>query len=41
MDDKERIANLLNTYRQEIGVKSPKSLAIWQENRSVMPAGTA
>jgi glutamate-1-semialdehyde 2,1-aminomutase len=39
MPDKEKIAQLLNTYRQEIMSKSPKSLAIWQKNRSVMPAG--
>lgn len=39
MDDKERIAKLLNSYRDEIRAKSPKSLAIWQKNRTVMPAG--
>jgi glutamate-1-semialdehyde 2,1-aminomutase len=39
MEDKERITNLLNTYRGEIMAKSPKSLAIWQQNRTVMPAG--
>jgi glutamate-1-semialdehyde 2,1-aminomutase len=39
MADKERIARLLNTYRDEIMAKSPKSLAIWQGNRTVMPAG--
>jgi glutamate-1-semialdehyde 2,1-aminomutase len=39
MDDKERIAGLLNGYRDEIRAKSPKSLAIWRGNRSVMPAG--
>ena len=37
--DKERVARLLNTYREEIMAKSPKSLAIWQGNRAVMPAG--
>jgi glutamate-1-semialdehyde 2,1-aminomutase len=36
---KENIAGILNTYRQEIMAKSPKSLSIWQENRTVMPAG--
>jgi glutamate-1-semialdehyde 2,1-aminomutase len=39
MTDTEKIANLLNTYRQEIMARSPKSLAIWQNNRKVMPAG--
>lgn len=39
MVDNERIATLLNAYRDEIRAKSPKSLAIWQENRTVMPAG--
>lgn len=39
MDDKERIAQLLNTYREEICARSPKSLAMWQGNREVMPAG--
>jgi glutamate-1-semialdehyde 2,1-aminomutase len=39
MDDKERIEGLLNTYRAEIRAKSPKSQEIWQENRTVMPAG--
>jgi glutamate-1-semialdehyde 2,1-aminomutase len=39
MADKETIARLLNTYRDEIKVKSPKSLSIWQQNRTVMPAG--
>jgi len=37
--DKDRIARLLNVYRDEIRAKSPKSLAIWQKNRAVMPAG--
>jgi glutamate-1-semialdehyde 2,1-aminomutase len=39
MVDKERIAGILNRYRDEIRAKSPKSLSIWQENRTVMPAG--
>ncbi len=39
MDDKERIANILNMYRGEIMAKSPKSISIWQKNRTVMPAG--
>ena len=39
MVDKERIARLLNTYRDEIRAKSPKSLSTWQRNRAVMPAG--
>jgi len=39
MTDKERIADILNKYRGEIMAKSPKSLAIWQQNRTVMPAG--
>jgi len=37
--DNEKIAALLNTYRGEIMAKSPKSLSIWQDNRTVMPAG--
>jgi glutamate-1-semialdehyde 2,1-aminomutase len=39
MTDKERIARLLNAYRDEIRAKSPKSLSTWQRNRTVMPAG--
>ncbi len=39
MADNERIAELLNRYRGEILAKSPKSYAIWQKNRTVMPAG--
>ena len=39
MVDNEKITTLLNTYRGEIMAKSPKSLAIWQSNRTVMPAG--
>jgi glutamate-1-semialdehyde 2,1-aminomutase len=37
--EKERIAGILNTYRDEIRAKSPKSYSIWQKNRAVMPAG--
>jgi glutamate-1-semialdehyde 2,1-aminomutase len=39
MADKERFEGLLNSYRAEIMAKSPKSLAIWQANHAVMPAG--
>ena len=39
MADKETIARLLNAYREEICSRSPKSLSIWQANRTVMPAG--
>src|SRR5512145_3264281 len=39
MADKERIAELLNRYRGEILARGPKSYAIWQKNRAVMPAG--
>jgi glutamate-1-semialdehyde 2,1-aminomutase len=39
MIDNERITMLLNAYRGEIMAKSPKSLSIWQRNRTVMPAG--
>jgi glutamate-1-semialdehyde 2,1-aminomutase len=39
MAEDESITTLLNTYRGEICEKSPKSLSIWQRNRSVMPAG--
>jgi glutamate-1-semialdehyde 2,1-aminomutase len=39
MADKERIAALLDGYREEIRAKSPKSISIWQQNRAVMPAG--
>ncbi len=39
MADKERIAGILNVYRDEIRAKSPKSFAAWQRNRTVMPAG--
>lgn len=36
---KESVASILNTYREQIMTKSPKSLTIWQTNRTVMPAG--
>jgi glutamate-1-semialdehyde 2,1-aminomutase len=39
MADNERITTLLHAYRGEIMAKSPKSLSIWQKNRTVMPAG--
>jgi glutamate-1-semialdehyde 2,1-aminomutase len=39
MVDKEKIASILNAYRGEIMARSPKSLSIWQANRTVMPAG--
>src|SRR5512139_2055676 len=39
MADKERLAKILNAYRGEIMAQSPRSLAIWQGNRTVMPAG--
>jgi glutamate-1-semialdehyde 2,1-aminomutase len=39
MDDTERKPSVLNTYRGEIMARSPKSLAMWQKNRTVMPAG--
>jgi glutamate-1-semialdehyde 2,1-aminomutase len=39
MNDHERITELFNAYRLVIQAKSPKSMAIWQKNRSVMPAG--
>lgn len=39
MADAESITRLLNTYRDEIRARSPKSLSIWQQNRTVMPAG--
>ncbi len=39
MIDKERIASIFNVYREEICSRSPKSLSIWQANRTVMPAG--
>lgn len=39
MVGEEYLAALLDTYRGEIMAKSPRSLAIWQKNRTVMPAG--
>ena len=39
MVDNEKFTTLLNAYRGEIMAKSPRSLSIWQENRTVMPAG--
>ncbi len=39
MPEQETIIKLLNSYRAEIMARSPQSLAIWQKNRSVMPAG--
>ncbi|NTV37708.1 MAG: aminotransferase class III-fold pyridoxal phosphate-dependent enzyme, partial [Anaerolineales bacterium] len=39
MTDNEKTSSLLNAYRAEIAAWSPKSLAIWQKNRTVMPAG--
>ncbi len=35
----DKVMNILNTYRREIMARSPKSVAIWQQNRAVMPAG--
>src|SRR5512136_144886 len=39
MADQDTVARLLNSYRDEIRARSPKSLSIWQGNRTVMPAG--
>jgi glutamate-1-semialdehyde 2,1-aminomutase len=39
MADQEKMNDLLNTYRQQIMTRSSKSLAVWQKNRTVMPAG--
>ena len=39
MTDKARIAELLDSYRDEIRARSPKSLSTWGGNRTVMPAG--
>lgn len=36
---KENTSTLLNAYRDEIRLKSPKSFSMWQQNRTVMPAG--
>ena len=41
MADNGNIDIILNKYRMEIMEKSPKSYAIWQKNRKVMPAGVA
>ncbi len=38
-DQNERIAKILNGYREEICAKSPKSLAAWQKNRTVIQTG--
>lgn len=37
--DTQGIARILDRYRGEIMARSPASLAIWQQNRTVMPAG--
>jgi hypothetical protein len=39
MTDHARIVGILNAYRDEIKIKSPKSYLTWQKNRTVMPAG--
>jgi glutamate-1-semialdehyde 2,1-aminomutase len=39
MANKEKVARLLDEYRDQIRAKSPRSLAAWQGNRAVMPAG--
>jgi glutamate-1-semialdehyde 2,1-aminomutase len=39
MMEKDEIAALLNRYRQELIARSPKSLGVWQQNRTVMPTG--
>ena len=39
MADHEKIAAIFDTYRAEIVARSPKSIATWQRNRAVMPAG--
>jgi glutamate-1-semialdehyde 2,1-aminomutase len=39
MVDDEKVIALLNSYRAEIIARSPKSMQVWQKNRSVMPAG--
>jgi len=39
MLDQEKVTALLNSYRDEIRARSPQSLAAWQRNRTVMPAG--
>jgi glutamate-1-semialdehyde 2,1-aminomutase len=39
MPSKDEIERIFNGYRDEIRSKSPKSYAIWQKNRTVMPGG--
>ncbi|MFO7649767.1 MAG: aspartate aminotransferase family protein [bacterium] len=39
MGERERVTEILNTYRAEIMARSPRSLATWQRNRTVMPGG--
>jgi glutamate-1-semialdehyde 2,1-aminomutase len=39
MTDKESIDRILNGYRDRIRAKSPNSFSLWQQNRTVMPAG--
>jgi glutamate-1-semialdehyde 2,1-aminomutase len=39
MIDNGTAEKLVNRYRGEVMARSPKSLSIWQKNRTVMPAG--
>jgi len=39
MADADSLARLLNGYRDQIRARSPKSLSIWRQNRTVMPTG--
>lgn len=39
MENIKRNTGILDTYRTEIGARCPKSLSVWQANRTVMPAG--
>jgi len=39
MDEKTRFKDLFNTYRAEIQARCPQSIATWNKNRQVMPAG--
>jgi glutamate-1-semialdehyde 2,1-aminomutase len=39
MTEYDAIVKLLDGYRAEIMARSPKSMGIWQQNHSVMPAG--
>lgn len=39
MNDVQNMEGLLDSYRAEIRARCPKSLAVWQQNRTVMPAG--